>query len=186
MNTSQPMESTSMWRCGVRWTPSTTTRAPAAWATLVISAVSGMAPMAFEAPVTATHLVACPIRSTTASVCKRPLFRSRLAMRTVAPASRAASSQGATFESWSSSVQMISSPGPMSAAIALVRAIMLAVVLGPKTIPAGSAPRSSPTVTLTLSARESHSRAAGNAPWLLALFPLRCHSATASMEVSTA
>ena len=69
--------------------------------------------------------------------------------------------------------------------MARVRAIMLAVVLGPKTIESGSAPSSSPMVALTVSTRSSQAAAAAKEPWELALFPLRCQAADASMATST-
>ena len=129
--TSHPISDRFTARCGVRWTPSTATRAPAAWAAEVMDRTSGMVPMTLDEPVTATHRVAGPTRLVTASAASRPPAGSNSAMRTTAPESRAASSHGATLASWSRVVHTISSPGPNPWATALVRAIMLAVVLGP-------------------------------------------------------
>ena len=44
---------------------------------------------------------------------------------------------------------------------------------------------SRPTVPWTCSSRASHASAAANAPWLLALLPLRCHAEVASIAEST-
>ena len=92
------------------------------------------------------------------------MLGSNSAIRTVDPESRAANIQGATFASWSRVVQIISSSGFRLTATALVNAIMLAVVLGPKVIPAGSAESSSPIVSLVSSTRSSQACAAGKAP----------------------
>src|SRR4029453_11411265 len=55
--TSQPMAARSTGAWGGRGTPSITTLAPAAWAVAVIAVMSGIVPIAFEAPVTATQRV---------------------------------------------------------------------------------------------------------------------------------
>ena len=83
----------------MRWTPSTTTLAPTSWAAAVIAAMSGIVPIAFEAPVTATHRVRSLNNSVTAEASSRPVAVSNSAIRTVAPVSAAISSHGETFES---------------------------------------------------------------------------------------
>ena len=138
-----------------------------------------------EAPVTATHRVRALNNSATAAVSSRPVAVSKPAIRTVAPVSAAISIHGETFESWSRRVHTISSPGRRSRPIARVIENTLLVVDGPKTNPAGSAPSNSPIVAWARSTSASHASAAANAPWLLALLPLRCQSADASIAVST-
>ena len=62
---------------------------------------------------------------------------------------------------------------------------MFDVVEGPTMKPYGSALSNSPIVCLTCSATSSQARAAANAPWLLALLPLRCHEDAAWIAEST-
>ena len=150
-----------------------------------MAVMSGIVPIAFEAPVTATQRVRSSSNAVTAAVSSRPVAVSNSAIRTVAPVSAAISSHGDTFESWSSRVHTISSPGPSSRPIARVIENTLLVVDGPNTKPAGSAPSNSPIVAWVRSTSASHASAAANAPWLLALLPLRCQSAEASIAVST-
>ena len=71
--TSQPTAARSTGACGVRWTPSTTTLAPTSWAAAVIAVMSGIVPIAFEAPVTATHRVRSLNKAVTAAVSSRPV-----------------------------------------------------------------------------------------------------------------
>ena len=77
-------------------------------------------------------------------------------------ASSAASSHGATLESWSSRVQMISSPGCRSWAMARVIDRTLAVVDGPNTKPSGSALRKSPIRRRARSTSASQASAAAS------------------------
>ena len=123
-----------------------------------------MVPTALDEPVTATQRVDDPINDVTASTSRRPLSESNAAMRTVAPVSSLSSIHGDTLESWSNVVQTISSSGSRPRPMARVRAIMLAVVLGPNTMPPGSAPKSRPMTPLVRSTSASHSSAAENAP----------------------
>ncbi len=83
----------------MRWTPSTTTLAPISWAAAVIAVMSGIVPIAFEAPVTATHRVRSLNNAATAAASSRPVVVSKSAIRTVAPESAAISNHGEMFES---------------------------------------------------------------------------------------
>ena len=139
--------------------------------------MSGIVPIALLAPVTATHRVRSREQVGHALDGQPPGRRCRTsANRTVAPVSSATSSHGETLESWSSRVQMISSPGCEVAADrpgdrehvgGRRRAEHEAVGIGVS---------SSPIVAWTRSTSSSHASAAANAPWLLALLPLRCQA----------
>src|SRR5688572_8056547 len=184
-NTSQPIAPMSTGACGVRCTPSITTLAPAAWAAAVMAVMSGIVPIAFDAPVTATQRVRSVNASAIEATGRRPAATSNSTNRTAAPVSSATCIHGETLESWSRRVQTSSSPGRRSRPIARESENTLAVVDGPNTKPPGSPPSSRPSVPWTSATSASQASAAANWPWLLALLPLRCHAAVASIAEST-
>ena len=175
----------SIRRWGARCTASTNTRAPASWAAAMIGGRSGIVPIRFDAPVTATHFVRSSIRSITACGSSTPVDGSNPASTCSAPASSHAIRHGATLASWSSRVPTTRSPGRSVRPMARVNAMVIVVMFAPKQMPPGSAPSSWPTVARARSSKASHASAAANAPPVLALAPLPAKSAIAWIATST-
>src|SRR4051812_10501439 len=146
---------------------------------------SGTLPTAFEAAVTAIHLVRSESTCSTAAAGSSSVSRSGSAKRTAAPARSAAISHGATLASWSRRVQTTSSPGSSVRPTAAAKRIVSALMLSPKTIPCGSPPRKAATLARVCSTSSSVARAAAKAPPWLALRPERIQSAIASIAAST-
>ena len=102
-----------------------------------------------------------------------------------APESSQAIRHGETFASWSNRVPTILSPGFKVRAIARVSAIVIVVMLAPKQMPAGSAPRNSPTTLRVDSRSASQASAAAKYPPVFAFEPVVAHSVIALIATST-
>ena len=88
--------------------------------------------------------------------------------RTSRPLSRASSSHGETFASWSSLVQTISSPGSKSRPAVRERAKLSVVMFGPKTISSGAQPRNRPAVSRAFASSASVRRLVSYGPLVFA------------------
>ena len=87
------------------------------------------------------------------------------------PRSRASACQGATLAWWSSSVTTISSPGPQPRPSARARWKVSVVMLAPKAISSGSAPRKSARAPARAGRASRRSRDwSGRRQWVLALW----------------
>ena len=128
---SQSICATFVGRWATPCAPSTTTRAPAAWAAAQISATSFTAPSTLETHVTATHLVrraANPLRK--AATSNRPSGSSGITL-SAAFIARATCCHGTQLLWCSAAETQISSPGPISQ-----RAIPAATKLSAAVVPA--------------------------------------------------
>ncbi len=175
------MARTSSERCCARCTPSHTTIAGVRSCTIRASSAAGViVPTAFEARVNATTFVRSESTSANASRSRVTSSRRMSTQRTVAPASRAASTQGRMFASWSRRVTTTSSPHPRPRPTEREIASSSVVAFGPNTTSSGSACRRSAAARCAPATTESVSSLVANAPCVFALLERR-YAAIASI-----
>ena len=145
---SQPHAATSAFRCATPCAPSTSTRAPAAWASPQIARTSFSTPSTLDTHATATHFARCAARPwRKASRSSRPSGASGITF-SVAPTPLTACCHGTQLLWCSMADTQTSSPGPIShRAKPNVARLIAAVVPDVKTISSGAAaPTNSATV----------------------------------------
>ena len=131
---SQPRSCTSVDTCGTDWTASTYVHAPASRAFRLIVLMSLIVPVRLLAPPTQTSLVLSDRRSSSRERSNSNESRSNGNHLISSPKSRANSTHGCTFASWSMRVRMISSPGCICRPIDLDRCSVMVVIFWPKII----------------------------------------------------
>ena len=162
------MASLSIGRCGAAWTASTATTAPTSPALSAMAATSLTVPTAFEARPTATSFVFGLIFRSRSSRFKVRVSGSNRIQRVLAPFSFAAISQGSTLAWWSSSVTTISEFSSQVRARAREIAKVRVVMLAPKEISSGPAPRKAAQAPRASARISSVSVLGGKTPWRFA------------------